>query len=231
MKFSQKYYDNYTLHSHDSINISALDSGTIEIDFINNKSILGIKQIAITKKDQIHKSNKVDKNTKGYYSLYLNDTKLNQLNFNNIISHKGYYYDFIDLCKSLLEDKELDILLLKNFIEKITLLKIDSKTNNEFELVNKIKTLIKHDTTLTINDISKELNYSKEHIIRTFKSSTGITPHAYIINQKVLNAKQKIENNNGENMSLIAIESGFYDQSHFTKSFKKVFATTPNKIY
>jgi len=61
-----------------------------------------------------------------------------------------------------------------------------------------------------------------------FKKEYGLSPHAYILNLKVNMAKDLLEDrNNNKNLSEIALESGFYDQSHLNRNFKKSFAITP----
>jgi AraC-like DNA-binding protein len=63
-----------------------------------------------------------------------------------------------------------------------------------------------------------------------FKKELGLTPHAFITNYKINQAKNLLSTNSLKSLSEVAIESGFYDQSHFSKAFKRVFAITPSKI-
>ena len=86
------------------------------------------------------------------------------------------------------------------------------------------------DITPSIEDIAINFKLSKEHIIRIFKKQMGITPHAYILNHKVNQAKNMLINNKKNSILNISLEAGFYDQSHFIKSFKKVYAITPSQI-
>ena len=53
-----------------------------------------------------------------------------------------------------------------------------------------------------------------------------LTPHQYIIIKR-LNYAIDIMKKKEKNLSLVIIESGFSDQSHFIKEFKKVFGFIP----
>ena len=81
---------------------------------------------------------------------------------------------------------------------------------------------------LTLTKISNVLGYSPYHIIRVCKQDFGLSANAYIVNKRVHRAKKLI----GEGVDIIEVanELGFYDQSHLTNVFKKVFAITP-KVY
>ena len=99
-------------------------------------------------------------------------------------------------------------------------------------LINDIKEYLLENIefTPTLDNIAKNFGLSKEHIIRIFKKEFGLTPHAFMVSHKINQAKNSIFNTKEKNISQIASEAGFYDQSHFSKSFKKVFAINPNEV-
>jgi len=82
--------------------------------------------------------------------------------------------------------------------------------------------------SITIDELSRVSSLSKYHFLREFKKEFGITPHQYIVSQRINLAKSSIKQ--GVNLSSLAIESGFYDQSHFIKNFKKIYGYTPSDI-
>jgi len=71
----------------------------------------------------------------------------------------------------------------------------------------------------------------KKHTIK-LKKRRGIfpafTPHAYMLNQKIYKSKALLQNN--ISIAEVAIELGFFDQSHFHKAFKSVYALTPKEF-
>jgi AraC family transcriptional regulator len=69
---------------------------------------------------------------------------------------------------------------------------------------------------------------SSNHTIRVFKKEFDKTPHAFIIEQKINKARQMMKRSKNTTLAVIAKEVGFYDQSHFSKSFKKVLGINPS---
>ena len=59
------------------------------------------------------------------------------------------------------------------------------------------------------------------------KKEFGLPIHSYILNKKVHKAKELLSSNIP--VSLIAQNSGFFDQSHLNRSFKRIFQITPKE--
>ena len=78
-----------------------------------------------------------------------------------------------------------------------------------------------------IEDISRDLNISKAYFNRMFKKAEGITPYSYVLNLKI--EKAKVLLSKGEDISEVALQIGFFDQSHLNRVFKKNVFMTPNE--
>ncbi len=66
---------------------------------------------------------------------------------------------------------------------------------------------------------------SPYHFLRVFQRETGMTPHVYQTNLRIARAKSLLAN--GVPVAKVAVESGFCDQSHFGRRFKRLVGTTP----
>ncbi len=77
--------------------------------------------------------------------------------------------------------------------------------------------------------ISEELGMSQYYFCRLFKQSTGATPHAYLISQRVERSKQLLKQRE-LTINVIAIECGFANPSHFAKHFKKHTGLSPKQF-
>jgi AraC family transcriptional regulator len=82
---------------------------------------------------------------------------------------------------------------------------------------------------LSLTRIAEAVGLSAFHFSRLFKRATGLSPHQYVVRQRVERARQLLMRS-GLSLAEIALEVGFCDQSHLTLHFKRVCGTTP-KVY
>jgi AraC family transcriptional regulator len=82
---------------------------------------------------------------------------------------------------------------------------------------------------LSLTALAAELNISQYYLCRLFKQSIGITPHAYLVRQRVERSKQLLKDK--ENLILdIAIACGFANPSHFAKCFRREIGISPKQF-
>ena len=62
-------------------------------------------------------------------------------------------------------------------------------------------------------------------LIRAFDAFTGLTPYAYIEQVRIHHAAELLRN--GMGASLVACHTGFSDQAHLTRHFKRVLGVPP----
>jgi AraC family transcriptional regulator len=78
----------------------------------------------------------------------------------------------------------------------------------------------------TLNDLAREAGVSRFHFARLFRVSTGDSPMAYLLKSRVERAKQMLLQ--GElPVCEIAAALGFCDQSHLTRTFRRLTGVTP----
>ncbi len=69
--------------------------------------------------------------------------------------------------------------------------------------------------------MAEQANVSPFHFIRLFRHTVGLTPHRFVLRQRTQKALNLL--NEGKlSLSQVATESGFFDQAHFTRAFRKV---------
>lgn len=87
----------------------------------------------------------------------------------------------------------------------------------------------RNDTELiTLADLSEVSGLNKYTLLRNFTMQRGITPYQYLSTIRVNKAKKLLEA--GITPIEAALQSGFTDQSHFTRFFKTFIGLTP-KLY
>lgn len=69
---------------------------------------------------------------------------------------------------------------------------------------------------------------SRYQLIRAFRSVTGLTPHAWQLNQRINLARQRL--GRGEQLAELALALGFADQAHFQRVFKAHTGVSPGRF-
>ena len=82
---------------------------------------------------------------------------------------------------------------------------------------------------IDVGAIADQAYFSKYHFLRLFKSIYGKTPHQYLTNYRIEQAKKMLSNSQRGKLD-IALSCGFADQAHFTRVFKKVVGITPKQF-
>ena len=80
---------------------------------------------------------------------------------------------------------------------------------------------------LSIETLAADIFVSKYYLIRKFKSSIGMTPHQFCIQNRIRKSQGMLDEE--KTVSRIAAEMGFYDQSHFDKAFQRIVGISPSE--
>jgi AraC-like DNA-binding protein len=80
---------------------------------------------------------------------------------------------------------------------------------------------------ISIKQLAGLVHFSPFHLIRVFRETVGMPPHAYLTQVRVRRAKQLLAQ--GRPIAQVALETGFVDQSHLNRYFKRIFGVTPGQ--
>jgi AraC family transcriptional regulator len=79
---------------------------------------------------------------------------------------------------------------------------------------------------LTLASMARVACLSPYHFSRTFRKSTGISPHQYVLRTRVEMAKHLLRASD-LSLSEIGFRVGFFDQSHLARHFKRRYGVSP----
>ena len=150
-------------------------------------------------------------------------------------SHPERIIEKLDEIILLNESGNNDLLLHSRLLSFINLILYDSEIPNlqsgkNYEIISNAKRFIENNYKNSINlkDIANSVNLSHIYFHNIFTSACGISPHDYLINCRIAEAKKQLWNSNIP-INLIGENCGFGCQQYFTKIFKKQTGITPAK--
>ncbi|MGP4864222.1 AraC family transcriptional regulator [Psychrobacter sp. T6-5] len=76
-----------------------------------------------------------------------------------------------------------------------------------------------------LTEIAETLKVNRFHLTRSFKAIFGLAPHAYLIQLRLVRARELLAH--GENPADVANKLCFSDQSHMGRWFKRCYRFTP----
>ncbi len=82
--------------------------------------------------------------------------------------------------------------------------------------------------TYTVQDLCRKLNYSRVQLNRLFNARYGMSPHEYLLSNRLLYA-QNLLNNTDMNTTEIANVVGYSNLAQFNVVFKNKFGVTPGQ--
>ncbi len=85
------------------------------------------------------------------------------------------------------------------------------------------------DRDLSLVELAKTLNLSPTYFASAFKQAIEISPHQYVIQQRVEQAKLMLSKTDLA-IADIALQVGFSSQTHLTQQFKRVTGMTPKQV-
>lgn len=115
----------------------------------------------------------------------------------------------------------------QTFHENVRLDVEAKKSNLTLHILEYINTHLDED--ITIDDISEYTYLSKYHLSREFKKNTGTTLHRYILQKKLIAAKELILKDIP--ITHVYEQCGFGDYSNFFRAFKNEYGMTPKQYF
>jgi len=79
---------------------------------------------------------------------------------------------------------------------------------------------------VSLAELASDCGLSTSHFSRAFRQSTGRSPHQWLMQHRIEQAKNLLPDRK-QSLSEIALACGFADQSHFTRVFTRFAGTSP----
>lgn len=81
---------------------------------------------------------------------------------------------------------------------------------------------------ITLDELAALCGVDRFQFLKLFKQTVGMTPHAWLVRLRLEQACALLQRNGGS-IAQVALEVGFYDQSHFNRAFRHAFGVAPSR--
>lgn len=233
-------------HLHERLSIGAVDHGQVIFHLANESQILKPGSLALINPDTMHSCNAAPQEARSYYMLYLDvdyclllqqslwqAESFQPLNI-TLLEDQTLYREYITAMIYLL-DPHIDTLEKEQILAELTgriLLHTCSQTVHRDSVsphLENFKTLLGSDLAqdVTLEQLAGQLGANPFTLLRQFRAAYDVTPHAYRMNCRIEKARILLQQ--GTDIVDTALECGFFDQSHFHKTFKAATTVTPKE--
>lgn len=139
---------------------------------------------------------------------------------------------YVNLIFSATENSNRQRLLLAAFINKLGDYVGTSRTLDGNEKISYIENVIRYisenySETLTTSSLADKFYVSAAKLNADFKGMTSVTLHKYIVTVRLINAKRMLIS--GKSVLETGVSCGFFNESHFIRTFKAKTGMTPSK--
>ncbi|PTY37627.1 AraC family transcriptional regulator [Saccharospirillum sp. MSK14-1] len=239
----------YAPHSHQQWSLGAITDGHSTFLYRDNRYPIQAGTLVLMNPGWVHACNPVDNQPWAYWMLYVDTDWLTELRhqagllptpvWQDIATpmlNEPRWYDgycalaqcLIDPQRDLLEKQSQAVLYLTELMQHLAQQPLLQPTLVPDQLRQLADYLDEHAASdLSLDELCALSGYSAGYLIRAFKQHFGLTPHAYVVNRRIQLGQQALKA--GTPIAEAALDTGFSDQAHFQRTFKKLVAATPNQ--
>jgi AraC-like DNA-binding protein len=235
----------YSRHSHDVFSIGAITSGHSTYLHEKTDQRIGAGTVVLMNPGDVHACNPIDDQPWSYIMLYVDTQWLGRVQ--QACGIEGFrpipaisstdpmlFSGLLDLHRTLidpaldrLEKHEASIAFFTLMQQRLggsdaPLKKVNVKVLRAAQYINQ-----HYRRAIRLEELCQIASLSEAYLIRAFEQHYHMTPHAYLINRRIQHAQAQLRD--GEPIADTAQQSGFSDQAHFQRVFKKHLAATPGQ--
>ena len=239
----------YAPHSHSQWSLGAITEGNSTFFYRGDRFEVGAGTLVMMNPNWVHACNPLGNQPWGYLMLYIDTDWLTNLRYEAglldtacwqdistaIISDPEWYAGYCRMAECLLDPNNELLEKQTVVVEYLSALMCELADQVAAPLPkapDKLQALAdyleEHSAVeVSLDTLCERSGYSPGHLIRAFKHYYGFTPHAYLINYRVQRGQQELKC--GKPIAEAALSTGFADQPHFQRTFKRLLAATPKQ--
>lgn len=133
-----------------------------------------------------------------------------------------------------IEDKILNATCIRErvtIIEDFLIEKLIQNNNDARQIVCVLNKIFQRKGQISIKQLAETACLSIKQFERKFSGLIGLNPKQFLRIVRFQNVLQMKKNRHNDNLTSLALESGYYDQSHFINDFRLITGLTPKEFF
>lgn len=238
-------------HSHDTFSIGAVDAGSsLFTGATEGPRLLQPDSLVGVPAGRVHACNPLPGQLWSYQMLHLDPRWMAEVRAEyddlpepdwqqepiRISSHRPRYQQYCQLNETLFSDdpvsvKEAALIAFVGDLDEHDGVAVagpleDAALQQRLQpVMDVLRQRLEH--TPALQELASLAGMSRYQLIRAFRRATGLTPHAWQIDQRIQEARRRLCE--GQALAVVAHALGFADQSHFQRVFKAHAGATPGQ--
>jgi AraC-like DNA-binding protein len=226
----------YPRHWHEELFVSAITAGAGNFFFGGGNHLASPGTLVVVAPGEVH-AHSDREGGRSFRSLSVPSCFVGLADFpSRVISDARIFQVFLRLHRALEGSGprlHRESLLLGFFAELIGRVRegdlVPSGVGREYRAVRRAQEFLNehYDRNVSLRELASVANLSPFYFHRVFCREAGMPPHAYLVQIRLLRAKDLLRR--GRPIAHVALATGFADQSHFTRHFKRLMGVTPTQ--
>jgi AraC-like DNA-binding protein len=221
---------NFPVHIHESLCIGMVIKGQRNLSLSDCSETIKPNELFVINKLQPHAI--AHSEPHDYIAITIKGTGLKTVAFKNVIKSNFCAGLFLQLFHTIKENEVEKVPRAWNdlFSFLIDAYQVPSNTiSTEDDFIRKSIDYIhsNYQRSISISDIANHACMSTFHFCRLFKRLTGLSPHNYLKQYRLSCSHECLQKNTP--VFDTSIETGFYDSSHFIRTFQTYMAVSPKE--
>ncbi|HHA2875850.1 TPA: helix-turn-helix domain-containing protein [Stenotrophomonas maltophilia] len=238
-------------HSHDTFSIGAVDAGSsVFTGAAKGPRLLQPGSLVGVPAGRVHACNPLPGQVWSYQMLHLDPRWMAEVRAEyddlpepdwqqepiRISNHRPRYQQYCQLNETLFSDdpvsaKEAALIAFVGDLDEHDGVAVagpleDAALQQRLQpVMDVLRQRLEH--TPALQELASLAGMSRYQLIRAFRRATGLTPHAWQIDQRIQEARRRLCE--GQALAVVAHALGFADQSHFQRVFKAHAGATPGQ--
>lgn len=241
----------FSPHAHEGFAIGVIIAGAQAVTYRRiNHLLMPAGSVAVINPGEVHTGSSSDERGWTYRMLYPEASILQRAAcelagrerscpfFPNPVVHDNYLAKLIHELHLALEDPTTSVVERESrllcMLTQLIVRHADNRPETqpirqERQAVRRVREYLDayYIQNVLLEELAQIAQLSRFHLYHVFRTEVGLPPHAYLTHVRVMQAKKLLLS--GVPIAEVAFQTGFFDQSHLTKRFKRIVGVPPGQ--